>query len=80
VNILNAELNSVCHLLALLAQPVLHISRIRVNFAECIGIYCILYYCLIEHSLRCHTSEIVESKSYIFVIIFANVEKILVWN
>jgi hypothetical protein len=32
INPLNAELNSVCHLLALLgAQPILHISRIRVK-------------------------------------------------
>ena len=31
VNPLNAELNPTCHLLALLAHPILHISRIRVN-------------------------------------------------
>jgi hypothetical protein len=32
INSLNAELNSICHLLALLgAYPILHISRIRVN-------------------------------------------------
>ena len=31
LNSLNAELNSICHLLALLAHPILHISRIRVN-------------------------------------------------
>jgi len=32
-NPLNAELNPTCHLLALLgAHPILHISRIRVNF------------------------------------------------
>jgi hypothetical protein len=31
-NPLNAELNSICHLLALLgAHPILHVSRIRVN-------------------------------------------------
>jgi len=31
-NTLNAELNSICHLLALLgAYPILHISRIRVK-------------------------------------------------
>ena len=31
-NPLNAELNPICHLLALLgAHPILHISRIRVN-------------------------------------------------
>ena len=34
VNPLNVELNPVCHLLALLgAHPILHVSRIRVNFA-----------------------------------------------
>jgi hypothetical protein len=31
LNPLNAELNPICYLLALLAQNVLHISRIRVN-------------------------------------------------
>jgi hypothetical protein len=32
VNLLNAELNPVCHLLALLgAHPILHVSRIRVK-------------------------------------------------
>ena len=31
VNTLNAELNPICHLLALLAQHILHVSRIRVN-------------------------------------------------
>jgi len=29
---LNAELNPICHLLALLAHHILHISRIRVNY------------------------------------------------
>ena len=34
-NTLNAELNPICHLLALLqAHPILHISRIRVNQAH----------------------------------------------
>jgi len=32
INPLNAELNPICHMLALLgAQPILHVSRIRVN-------------------------------------------------
>jgi hypothetical protein len=32
INPLNTELNSICHLLALLgAHPILHVSRIRVN-------------------------------------------------
>ena len=37
VNPLNAELNPICHMLALLgAHHILHISRIRVNMeAEC---------------------------------------------
>jgi hypothetical protein len=31
-NLLNAELNPICHILALLrAHPILHVSRIRVN-------------------------------------------------
>jgi hypothetical protein len=33
-NPLNAKLNPICHLLALLAQPILHISRIRVNLHD----------------------------------------------
>jgi len=33
INPLKAELNPICHLLALLgAQPILHVSRIRVNY------------------------------------------------
>jgi len=36
VNPLNAELNPICHLLALLgAHPIFHISRIRVNIKIC---------------------------------------------
>jgi hypothetical protein len=31
INPLNAELNPIRHLLALLAHPILHISRVRVN-------------------------------------------------
>jgi len=31
INPLNAKLNPICHLLALLAHHILHISRIRVN-------------------------------------------------
>jgi hypothetical protein len=31
INPLNAELNPICHLLALLAHHILHVSRIRVN-------------------------------------------------
>ena len=31
VNTLNAKLNPICHLLALLAHHILHVSRIRVN-------------------------------------------------
>jgi hypothetical protein len=34
-NPLNAKLNSICHLLALLgAHPILHVSRIRVNYIK----------------------------------------------
>ena len=34
LTIFNAELNPICHLLALLgAQPILHVSRVRVNYA-----------------------------------------------
>ena len=31
INPLNAELNPICHLLALLAHPIFHVSRIRVK-------------------------------------------------
>ena len=35
VNSLNAELNPICHLVALIgAHPILHVSRIRVNFTH----------------------------------------------
>jgi hypothetical protein len=35
INPLNAELNPICHLLALLrAHPILHVSRIRVSEEE----------------------------------------------
>jgi hypothetical protein len=35
INPLNAELNSICHLLALLgAHHILHVSRIKVNYSE----------------------------------------------
>ena len=35
VNPLNAELNPICHFLALLgAHPILHVSRIRANAAQ----------------------------------------------
>ena len=35
VNPLNAQLNPICHLLALLgAHPILHVSRIRVNYTK----------------------------------------------
>jgi len=35
INALNAELNPICHLLALLgAHPILHISRIRVKVSK----------------------------------------------
>jgi hypothetical protein len=38
LNPLNAELNLICHLLALLrAQPILHVSRIRVNLGNTHG-------------------------------------------
>jgi len=35
INPLNAELNAICYLLALLgAHPILHVSRIRVNLHQ----------------------------------------------
>ena len=39
INPLNAELNPICHLLALLrVYPILHISRIRVNMHICLNV------------------------------------------
>ena len=36
----NAELNPICHLLALLeAHHILHVSRVRVNFVEWESVY-----------------------------------------
>jgi hypothetical protein len=36
INPLNAKLNPICHLLALLgAHPIFHVSRIRVNYLPC---------------------------------------------
>ena len=45
-NPLNAELNPICQLLALLgAHPILHVSRIRVNMSNLFTkIYNMLYY------------------------------------
>ena len=45
INPLNAELNPICHLLALLgAHHILHVSRIRVNWLVCVTetecVYC----------------------------------------
>ena len=37
-NPLNAELISVCHLLALVDHHILHVSRLRVNFPEMSGL------------------------------------------
>ena len=35
INPLNAELNPICHLLAFFgAHPILHVSKIRVNYTE----------------------------------------------
>jgi len=42
INPLNAGLNPICHLLALLgAHPILHVSRLRVNEMELKGSRCI---------------------------------------
>ena len=41
VNLLNAELNPICHLLALLeAHNILHVSRIRVKFLYIYSLCC----------------------------------------
>ena len=46
INPLNAKLNPICHLLALLgAHHILHVSRIRVNYPHCLirGVFLTLY-------------------------------------
>ena len=49
INPLNAELNPICHLLALLgAHHILHFSRIKVN---CIG-HILCRKCLLEHVIE----------------------------
>jgi len=44
INTLNAELNSICHLLVLLDHPILHSNRIKVKFS--------LTYTLINNELH----------------------------
>ena len=47
VNPLNAELNPICHLLALLgAHHILHVSRIKVNSCILFNFCCFTYFCL----------------------------------
>jgi hypothetical protein len=49
VNPLNAELNPICHLLALLgAHHILHVSRIRVNYQGKFRIVLVLFFSLQE--------------------------------
>jgi len=38
INPVNAELNPICHLLALLAHHILHVSRIRVKLGEALAV------------------------------------------
>jgi hypothetical protein len=59
INPLNAELNPICHLLVLLgAHPILHISRIRVNFSKITplidkqGIYTTMKFLLVKGPLQ----------------------------
>jgi hypothetical protein len=43
-NPLNAQLNPICHLLELLAHPILHVSRIRVNNYNDFAVFrCLMY-------------------------------------
>jgi len=62
INPLNAELNPVCHLLALLgAHHILHVSRIRVKEATfALGLLCaVLYYFELSLSLLMLTADLV---------------------
>jgi hypothetical protein len=48
INPLNAELNPICHLLALLgAHHIFHISGLRVNVLYCTVLYCTVLYCTV---------------------------------
>jgi hypothetical protein len=51
-NPLNAELNRICHLLALLAHHILHVSRIRVKMA-------------LANSPRCERCKVSEMASHV---------------
>jgi hypothetical protein len=58
VNPLNAELNPICHLLALLGAPhILHVSRIRVNIF--ITFFTIMQFNIISHLSLLELSQVV---------------------
>ena len=60
-NPLNAELNPICHLLALLgAHHILHVSRIRVN-GECTSYFRLWLYC--SHLMQLHLQSCNDSLS-----------------
>ena len=62
INPLNAELNPICHLLALLgAHHILHVSRLRVKYSECMSVAVI-----IQHEKRMRW-VILSSVSYLAV-------------
>jgi hypothetical protein len=64
INPLNAKLNPICHLLALLgAHPILHISRVRVK------IYILLYAFFLGNSLA----------SEFYIDIFINCSWVVTW-
>ena len=58
-NPLNAELNLICHLLALVgAHHILHVSRIRVKLLfQTNSASCTLHEGLVSHALLCHNVQ-----------------------
>jgi len=71
LNPLNADLNPICYLLALLAQHFLHVSRIRVN--ETFGLCCLIKSTVLDDWLTVHRSitlvdfQLDAQNSYLFI-------------
>jgi hypothetical protein len=86
---LNAELNPICHLLALLAHHILHVSRIRVKTDLCpeknylnesVTIRIQIYYQLYcyrdrnQHFMRCSLSDLERTKQTEHVRLYINLK------
>ena len=59
INPLNAELNPICQLLALLGtHPILHVSKVRVNKLSFLHLVGCLYYCINEARSHKHQTHL----------------------